>query len=84
MIFAGIALNPENFGQTFSSFNSRPSLATVTDRRKQFQSNNMVEQNSTIIFEIQWLRRHALAKKINGMSGVTGMTEAQATEKYSK
>ena len=76
MIFAGITLNPENFGQ---NFNSRPSLATVTDR-----SNNMVEQNSTIIFEIQWLRRHALAKKINGMSGVTGMTEAQATVKYSK
>ena len=46
--FAGIALELEKVGPTFSTFNPCPSLPSVaSDERKQFQYLNIVLNNKT-------------------------------------
>lgn len=51
MIFVGIAFKLENVVPICSSFNPRPSLASVqTDDRKQFHSLKIVFKNQSVAF----------------------------------
>ena len=67
MIFVGIAFKLENVVPICSSFNPRPSLASVqTDDRKQFHSLKIVFKNQSVAFcfggrgGIQLMKRHVL------------------------
>ena len=68
MIFVGIAFKLENVVPICSSFNPRPSLASVqTDDRKQFHSLKIQKPKCSILFRgeggggIQLMKRHVLS-----------------------